>query len=201
MATALCRINGGEVLKYSEINQSFAEADPVFFVVMADPLTPNGTLLREPLPVIPGAPRYGPRRQLGFAKIGILGTNTIRNATQAEIDFFDDAEGQDEQALDAIQAREQVVKHPFIARVLLALIRRLVATINQQNAKINMLITQWETHKDEMGTTALNIATVRSRAAAYPDIAADLPDTLTAVQVANIIRNDILDGDAPRRGA
>jgi hypothetical protein len=212
MATALYRKNGGEGLKYSEINQSFADADPNFFGVLIDPLTPDGTQTREPLPIAPGQARYGPPRQLGWAKIAVPATNTWRNATQAEIDLFEGAEGQDEQAIDAAQAREQVVRHPFIARVLLSLLRRLVPMIDDQNTRINQLAsvvnqltTQWETHKNEMGTTSLTIAVVRSRAAAYPDltagIATDLPDNLTVPQVAQVLRNDILDADAPRRGA
>lgn len=201
MVTALYRINGGEVIKISEIDRSWPDADANFYAVMVDPALPDGSLLREVLPISPGSARYGPRRQLGFAKIAISATNTIRNATQEEIDFFDDAEGQDGQAEDAIQAREQVVKHPFIARVLMALIRRLVDNVNQQNAKANAVITQWESFKDAMANENLTITQIRSGVASLPEIVADLPDSLTAGQVANVLRNDIQEGDAPRRGA
>jgi hypothetical protein len=200
MATALGRINGGEIIKYSEINQPFADADSTFYFVMTDPLVPDGTLLRELLPVSPGSARYGPPRQLGYAKIGILATNTIRNATQAEIDLFDDAEGLDEQAQDAAQAREQMVRHPLLARSMAALIRRLVATINEQNIKINTLVAQWEAYKIDMGNAAgVNAAQLRSRGATRPVISANLPDSLTPANVAQAIRNDIRADDAPRR--
>jgi hypothetical protein len=211
MATALYRKNGGEGIKYSLINQSFAEADPTYYGVLTNPTIPNGTQIREPLVIVPGQPRYGPRRQLGWAKIAIPATNTWRNATQLEIDFFDDAEGIDEQAIDAAQAREQVIKHPFVARVLWSLLRMIVASTNQQNTRINLmavktnlLLTQWASMKTIMNS-GVSVATMRTQIGALPAIAADIPETLpasrTAAAVGQDIRNDILNADAPRRGA
>jgi hypothetical protein len=200
MVNALYRINGGETIKRSAINQPLGSADPAFFAILNDPLEPDGIHIREPFELQPGQPRYGPKRQLGWAKICIPATNTMRNATQAEIDFFDVAEGQDEQAMDAIQAREQAAKHPFIARVLLALLRRLVPTINQQNAKMNLFLGQWASMKTIMASGA-TVAQMRSQIAALPAIQANLPDSLTVAQVAQLLRDDILDTDAPRRGA
>lgn len=201
MVTALYRINGGEVIKISEIDRTWADADADFYAVMTDPNLPDGSSLREVLPRGPGLARYGPKRQLGFAKIAIPETSTIRNATQQEIDFFDSAEGTDRQAEDAIQAREQVTRHPFIARVLMALIRRLVVNVNQQNAKTNEIVTQWEAFKSAMANEGLTVAQIRSGMDSLSEITTDLPDSLTAGQVADIIRDDIQEVDAPRRGA
>jgi len=200
MATALYRKNGGEGIKWSAINQPFSEADSNFFGVLTDPLTPDGTDTREPLPLVPGQARYGPRRQLGWAKIAIPATNTWRNATQAEIDLFDDAEGQDEQALDAVDARRGFERHPMLARVMWSLIRMLVNNSNQQNARINLITSQWASMKTIMASGA-TVAQMRTQIAALPAIAANLPDTRTAISVAQAIRDDIQDADAPRRGA
>ena len=211
MATALYRKNGGEVIKYSQINQPFTDADPNFFGVLTNPLTPNGIDVRESFTPAPGQARYGPPRQLGWAKIAVPATNTIRNATQAEIDLFDDAEGQDEQALDAIQAKRGIERHPLLARIMWSLIRMLVANSNQQNtrinlmaAKVNLIATQWASMKTIMAS-GVTVAQMRTQIAALPNIPADvptnLPDTRTAVAVAQSIRDDIQNADVPRRGA
>ncbi len=54
----------------------------------------------------------GPLRQLGFAKRYIVATNTLQDATQAEIDSWQAAEDEDEKVLDAKQTVQLLKGHP-----------------------------------------------------------------------------------------
>ena len=126
MATVLYRKNGDEVLKISLRDQPFTEADTTYFGVLTNPSFPDGTDTRERLP----DGNLGPARQLGFAKIAIPGTNTVRNATQAEIDAWAAAEQEDEDLQDAADADSLFMTHPQFRKVLKALVKLLVAEIN-----------------------------------------------------------------------
>lgn len=131
MATALYRINGGEVLKISPRNQPFAERDPAFWGVLVDPLLPDGTDVRAKL----DDGLQGPLRVLGLAKIALAGSNTVRNATQPEIDGFAVAEQADEAAMDAEDAR-RFFDHPRFGKVFDALLEELeVATKPNPNQR------------------------------------------------------------------
>ena len=115
MTTVLHRIGGGEVVKISPTNQTFAQRDPAFWEVVQDPAFPDGTELREDL----GNDQLGPLRTLGYAKI-VVGA-TCRNATQPEIDAFAVAETLDENIMDRDGARDLFQTHPRFRKLMIAL--------------------------------------------------------------------------------
>jgi len=126
MATALYRLSSNEVLKVSTQDQSFSDADVLFFGVAISPATPDGTLTRENLP----DGTLGPLRQLGFAKHYVSGTNTVRNATQLEIDTYAAAELDDDNQQDAIRAKDLLDTHPQFRKILVAMADILKDEIN-----------------------------------------------------------------------
>ena len=109
MTTALYRKNGGEVIKISTKDQSFADANSTYWGVLADPALPDGTEIRDPDEV---------GRVLGYAKIAD-GT-TIRNAIQAELDNFPIAETNDENSQDADAAIDIFQTHPRFRKMMVA---------------------------------------------------------------------------------
>jgi len=112
MTTVLYRLNGGEVMKISPTNQTFADRDSTYWGVSADPAFPDGQDIRDP-----GPPR-GPFRELGFAKI--IDGATCRNATAPEITAFTAAQAADENLMDRDGARDLFQTHPRFRKMMLA---------------------------------------------------------------------------------
>jgi hypothetical protein len=110
MTTVLYRTNGGEVVKISPTDQTFAERDSAYWSVAADPAFPDGIELRED--------GSGPLRELGFAKI--MDGGSCRNATQPEIDGFPAAEAADEALQDRDGARDLFENHPRFRKMMIA---------------------------------------------------------------------------------
>ena len=194
MATVLYRKNGGEVLKYSPRNQSFAEVDSDFFGVLVDPDAPDGTDIRERRP----NKKFGPDRQFGFAKKALPGQNRIRNATQAEIDAFDDQEGIDEQKQDVKQAKIQIDEHPYLGRLLRAVIRQIMAHVQSNNRRTNQLANQWRGFKASIAT-ANNLQDIKDAVSGAPDIPSDLTGNIDLPDLFRAVRDDLRDDDVPRR--
>ena len=109
MTTALYRKNGGEVIKISIKDQSFADANSTYWGVLTDPAMPDGTEIRDPNEA---------DRVLGYAKI-VDGT-TVRNAVQAELDNFPVAELADENNQDADGAADLFQTHPRFRKMMIA---------------------------------------------------------------------------------
>jgi len=115
MATVLYRVNGGEVIKISPMNQTFDQRDTNYWSVATDPAFPDGTELREDL----GNDQLGPLRTLGYAKI--MDGGSCRNATQGEIDGFAALETADENLMDREGARDLFQTHPRFRKLMIAL--------------------------------------------------------------------------------
>lgn len=112
MATVLYRTNGGEVIKISATNQTFADRDTNYWGVIADPAFPDGQNLRDP------GPPLGPLRELGFAKI--IDGATCRNATAPEIAAFISAETADNNLMDRDGAKALFQTHPRFRKMMIA---------------------------------------------------------------------------------
>lgn len=195
MATVLYRKNGGEVLKFSRINQSFDLVDAEFYGVLIDPDAPDGTDIRERLPMR----KFGPMRVFGFAKKALPAQNRIRNATQAEINAFDTQEGVDEQKLDTKQAKRQLDEHPYLGRMLRAVVRRIVMHIIQNNVRTNQMLNQWQTFKDVIVTSNNLRDDLKNFVSSAPDVPNDLPESVDFPDLLRRIKEDIKDTDVPRR--
>ncbi len=114
--TALYRKSSGEVIKISTKGQPFTDADPQFWGVLIDSTRPDGDDV-----VDESGDLRGPLRELGFAKIADVGSNTARNATQAEIDTFESAQEDDENIESASRATDLLENHPQFRRAFMAL--------------------------------------------------------------------------------
>ena len=157
MAFALYRKSNNEVMKWSAIQQ-FLEADPIYYGVAVDPVTPDGTEVRDRSGAEPG-----PMRQLGFAKIYVPGTNTMRNATQGEIDGFEvgtqtDRKGQDLELAQGYFDETNRFTSPVIRKILKALVKMIVNEHNTMAARFNAL-------RAEM-LAASNLADLKARVTA-----------------------------------
>lgn len=96
MAKARYRLSSFEIDTWSE-NQQFSDSNPTIFAIVDDPLTPDGTETHSPSPDFL-------LRVLDFSKFYDVGTNTMRNATQSEIDTFEPAEIDDNNQIAAVRA-------------------------------------------------------------------------------------------------
>lgn len=132
--TAIYRKSSGEVLSI-DINGRPVGANPAWFGVLTDPLTPDGIELQRIGP--DGTP--GPRRELGFSKIAEPGSNLVRNATQTEINTFAGFERQDSNQRDALRARYYLKEDPFFRRFIHAVFRSLLRISNVQATVYNDL--------------------------------------------------------------
>lgn len=126
MTTVLYRKNGGEVLKISLRNQGFSDANTTYFGVLTSPGFPDGMDIQENL----GDGSLGLRRQLGFAKFADVGGDSVRNATQPEIDAWAGNETTDRNLLDKERARVQIEDSPIDRKVFRALGKLLVQEFN-----------------------------------------------------------------------
>lgn len=154
MTTALYRIHGGEVLKVSLKGQPFSDRDSTYWGVLTDPVLPDGSAVREPLP----DGTLGLPRQLGWAKVAVPASNTVRNATQAEIDAWAAAETADDNAQDATRVAELFQNHPQWRKAFKALLKRILQVTNTEATQFNALRAQI--------AAATNLANLQSRVAA-----------------------------------
>lgn len=116
--TVLYRLSSGEVGKISPKGQSFSEANSLFWGVLVNPTFTDDMQER-------------PFRQLGAAKTAIPGTNTVRNATSAEITnfpIFDDDDNKQEHADGVTRRLANDREFRIFAR---ALVRLLVQEFNR----------------------------------------------------------------------
>ena len=118
--TVLYRINGGEVIKISQKGQTFENRNSTYWGVVTDPTLADGTDIYDP---------DLNNRVLGYAKI-FEGSNTVRNATQAEIDNFPIAENDDENQQDADAAIELFQSHPRFRKMMIAFSDIIIGEIN-----------------------------------------------------------------------
>lgn len=123
--TALYRKSSNEVIKISTKGQSFSDRDSDVWGVLTDPVLPDGIQVRDISQDI-----AGPLRQLGFAKIAKPANNIIRNAIQSEIDTFSSAELNDDNQLDADQAKELIRTHPTFRKIFIAFVDIIKDEIN-----------------------------------------------------------------------
>jgi len=123
--TALYRINGGEVVKISPRGQSFVDRNTAMWGVLTDPTFPDGQVIRTTL--LNG--NLGPLKVLGLAKFADVGGNSVRLATQAEIDAFVVGDTEDEKTQDATQAEEMLITHPVFRKIFAAFERDLEARV------------------------------------------------------------------------
>ena len=141
MATALYRDSSKEVLKISVKDQQFDDRDDDVFKLLVDPATPDGIQVREQTDDL------GPMRQLGFAKFADVAGNTVRNATQVEIDTFADFEKEDDNELDAQQANVLLKDHPQFRKMMTAITDVGLEDSNAVLMALQDLSRQWDQFK------------------------------------------------------
>lgn len=123
--TALYRITTNEVVKISLSGQPFSDRNATYWGVLTDPVLPDGNQVRQ---VINGG--FGPLRTLGFAKFAVVGSNTVRNATQPEINAFSTGETTDANAMDASEASNICNTHPRFRKAIKAIVKLTVDELN-----------------------------------------------------------------------
>jgi len=126
MVTVLYRKSSGEVLKISPHGQKFDEINGDLFGYLSDPDFPDGKYNREIKDE-----KLGPSRVKGFQKIAIPQENLVRNATQKEINSFDNYIREDEKVMDANAALNLFESHPRFRKVFKALSNALEEIENQ----------------------------------------------------------------------
>jgi len=132
--TVLYRISSNEVIKISTRGQLFSDRDTTFWGVLTDPSLPDGNEVRDNSSSPPG-----PLRVLGFAKFAVVGTNTVRNATQTEIDGFAAPETDDDNQQDADRAADLGDTHPQFRRTFKAVLKGIVRENNIMAGRYNAL--------------------------------------------------------------
>lgn len=188
--TVLYRIRTGEVLKISSQGQTFADRAAAVFGVLADPTFLDGTDTRRTL----AGGVLGPAREAGWSKIVVVATNTVRNATQVEIDGFAAGEQADTDAQDAARVAVVIQSHPHWRRALKPLVRKLHAGYAASAAKTNAHLQQWADYKAAVAAPGSTLATIKAATAAMPAIAPNLP-TPTFDQVWADIFGDVRSTD------
>lgn len=153
MTTALYRINGGEVLKISPTNQTFAQRDPTYWAVVTDPPFPDGMINRS-------GDGDGPPRELGFAKIFDAGT--VRNATAPELTAFAAAETVDENLQDRDGARALFDTHPRFRKMMVAFADIVKDEVN--------ILRGWTVDYKAAVAAASNLAQLKASVAALPTL-------------------------------
>lgn len=123
--TALYSVSSNEVVKINPKGQLFSDRDTAFWGVLTDPALPDGNEVRDTSGFL-----MGPLRVLGLSKIAVPGTNTVRNATQAEIDGFEASQMDIDSQQEANRAKELLNSHPQFRRVLVAMADILKDEIN-----------------------------------------------------------------------
>ena len=169
--TVLYRKSSDEVLKISLAGQQFV--DNSFFGQLTDPTTPDGTDVHDP---------NGNFRVLGYAKIAEIGSNNVRNATQAEIDAFSASEVDDLSQMDADRAETLLNTHPQFRKLMTAYSDILKDEFNH--------VRSWITDFKVEVAAATSLADLKSRVAALPN----LPDR-TLAQLKTAMTNRISKND------
>lgn len=118
--TVLYRINGGEVIKITQKPQTFEDRNTTYWGVIIDPSFPDGIEIRD---------ADENARVSGFAKF-FDGTDTVRNATPAELDNFSVAENDDENSQDADAAIYLFQGHPRFRKMMIALVKGIIKQDN-----------------------------------------------------------------------
>lgn len=178
MASCLYRKSSNEVLKW-HLTQPFNDADFTYFGVAIDPLTPNGTTVRDTTIDPPG-----PRRALGQAKVYVPGSNTIQNATQGEIDSWAAFEVSDQNDQDLELAQGMLdntarFSNKTIRKAFTALLKRIIA-------ENNTMATQWNFFRAE-------VASANSLSALKSGVANNTSDApiRTIAQAKTALMNDL----------
>lgn len=178
MTTALYRISSSEVLKISPLDQPFDDRDTVFFGVLVDPATPDGTDVRDMSGPVPG-----PLRVLGLAKHADVGANIARNSTQAEIDTYAPAELDDNNQQDADRAADYGDTHLQWRKLIKSILKGVVRENNIMATRYNELRAQV--------LAATSLADFQTR---VQNNTSDAP-TRTNQQAFDAIRNDVSKND------
>jgi len=135
--TVLYRISSNEVIKISTRGQLFDDRDTTFWGVLTDPSLPDGNQVRDNTGELPG-----PLRVLGLAKFAVVGTNTVRNATQTEIDGFAAPETDDDNQQDASRAADLGDIHPQFRKMFKSVSKAAVRENNIMANRYNELRAQ-----------------------------------------------------------
>jgi hypothetical protein len=130
MITVLYRITSGEVLKISTKGQAFPDINPMQFAVLTDPDLPDGSENVES-----DNPHL---RVLGFQKIADPENNIVRDASQAELDLFSQAEIEDDDMMDKLFARVFMNDHPRFKKLMKATVKVLVDEINNVRREVRL---------------------------------------------------------------
>lgn len=133
--TVLYRTCSGEVLRISTTGHPFADVHPRFFGVLTNPHLPDGTTWR--LPGDSEQPVDTPYH-LGITKIALPRANTVRNATQAEIDGFRTKVHDELDAVDKQHAQRLLMTHPQWSKVLGCVVEALMDEINTLRAALDL---------------------------------------------------------------
>lgn len=177
--TALYRVSSLEVVKISVVGQLFADRDQARWGVLTDPALPDGRDTRE----VNGDGTLGPLRALGFSKVAVLGSNTVRNATGPEIATFAPAQAADEAAQDVAEAGRMLTAHPRFRRLLKAMLKRIIAENNAQAA-------QWNAFRAQV-SAASSLSDLKTRVA---NNTTDIP-TRTLAQAVTALQGDLSPND------
>lgn len=165
--TALYRISTGEVLKISFNGQTFSDRDQTYYGVLTDPSRPDGNDATD---------ASGNFRVLNFAKFAVVATNTVRNATQGEIDAFSTGETTDQNAQDATQASSLLQTHPQLRKAFKAICQLVVDELNILRGQIIGVVTSsWDAPNMTNGTgaTSPNITVTGAALGDFVEVAAD----------------------------
>jgi hypothetical protein len=174
MATnALYRKSSGEVIKISPKGQTWPDIDATFWGVLVDPSFPDGTEFRHP---------SGLLRVLDYAKFADVGGNTVRNATQQEIDTFEAAQVDDENQQDAAGAGVLFETHPRFRKLMTAYSSILKDEFN--------LVRSWTRDFKAAVDAATSLADLKVSVAALPDL-----EDRTLAQLKTAIANRISKDD------
>lgn len=170
MTTALYRISSGEVIKISLSDQMWDDRNTTYWGVLTTASYPDGTQVRHVDREL---------RELGFAKFADVGGNTVRNATQPEIDTYAPAQEDDENQQDADGAQALFLIHPRNRKQMTAFADIIKDEFN--------ILRGWITDFKVEVAAAANLGDLKTRIAALPD----LPDrTLAQLKTAITARID-----------
>ncbi len=172
--TALYRKSSNEVVKISVKGQPFTDADSQFWGVLTDPVLPDGNQVRDD-----SGEDLGPLRVFGFAKFANVGSNTVRNATQVEIDAFDASQTDDDNQAHADRAADLGDTNPQFRRLVKSILKGIVNENNILANKYNELRAEMlaATNLNDLQTRIQNNTTdapIRTNQQAFDKIRTDI---------------------------